>query len=265
MNKIILLINGVFLSINNIKLDIEYIRSQFPAFQDPTCKEWSFFENAGGSYVPKNVINLLTNFMTSTKVQPYAEYPMSKIAGENMDKATKIFASMINAKENEILIGGSTSINLYVLSNALKHFINPGDEVIVTNQDHEANISPWRRLNEVGANIIEWQFNLDTHELEISNLEKLINNKTKILAVTHCSNIVGSVNNLKKICDIAHKNNIIVIGDGVSYAPHGFPDVKELGVDFYTFSLYKTYGPHLALLYGKEDILKDYQIRIMSS
>ena len=245
------------MTVENVKLDIDYVRSQFPAFEDPLSKEWSFFENAGGSYVPKNVINMLTNFMTSTKVQPYAEYPMSKIAGENMDKATKIFASMINAKENEILIGGSTSINLYVLSNALKHYINPGDEVIVTNQDHEANISPWRRLNEVGANIIEWQFNLDTHELEISNLEKLINNKTKILAVTHCSNIVGSVNNLKQICDIAHKNNIIVIGDGVSYAPHGFPDVKELGVDFYTFSLYKTYGPHLALLYGKEDILKD--------
>ena len=80
--------------------------------------------------------------------------------------------------------------------------------------------------------------------------------KTKILAVTHCSNIVGSVNNLKKISELAHKKNAIVIGDGVSYAPHGFPDVKELGVDFYTFSLYKTYGPHLALLYGKEEILK---------
>ena len=81
-------------------------------------------------------------------------------------------------------------------------------------------------------------------------MEKIINPKTKILAVTHCSNIVGSVNNLKKISEIAHKFNTLVIGDGVSYAPHGFPDVKDLGVDFYTFSLYKTYGPHLALLYG---------------
>ena len=92
--------------------------------------------------------------------------------------------------------------------------------------------------------------------MQISDLEKLINNKTKILAVTHCSNIVGSINNLKEISKLAHKNNIIVIGDGVSYAPHGFPDVKYLDVDFYTFSLYKTYGPHLALLYGKEEILK---------
>ncbi len=244
------------MTLENIKLDIDYVRSQFPAFKDPLSKDWSFFENAGGSYVPKNVIDKLTEFMTSTKVQPYADYPMSKIAGENMDKATQLFAKMINANKNEILIGGSTSINLYVLSNALKHIINPGDEVIVTNQDHEANISPWRRLKDYGANIVEWKFNSDDHELKISDLDKLINSKTKILAVTHCSNIVGSVNNLKEISDLAHKNNIIVIGDGVSYAPHGFPNVKELDVDFYTFSLYKTYGPHLALLYGKEEILE---------
>ena len=240
----------------NIELDIDYVRSQFPAFKDPLCKDWSFFENAGGSYVPQQVIDQLNKFMVSTKVQPYAEYPMSKIAGNNMDKATEIFAEMINANKKEIIIGGSTSINLYVLSNALRYLINSGDEVIVTNQDHEANISPWRRLKENGAKIVEWKFDKNTHELEISELKKLINNKTKILAVTHCSNIVGSVNNLKEISKIAHKYNTIVIGDGVSYAPHGFPDVKDLGVDFYTFSLYKTYGPHLGLLYGKEKILK---------
>ena len=110
---------------------------------------------------------------------------------------------------------------------------------------------------ENGAKIIEWKFNLDNHDLELSDLEKIINSKTKIIAVTHCSNIVGSTNNLKKISKLAHQNNTIVIGDGVSYAPHGFPDVKELDVDFYTFSLYKTYGPHLALLYGREEILKN--------
>ena len=245
------------MNLSNTKLDLEYVRSQFPAFSDPLCKDWSFFENAGGSYVPQQVINKLNEFMISTKVQPYADYPMSKIAGENMDKAIKLFAKMINANEKEIIIGGSTSINLYVLSNALKSSLQPGDEVIVTNQDHEANISPWRRLSEVGAVIKEWKINTNTAELEIEELEKLISNKTKIIAVTHCSNIVGTVNNLKRISDLAHEVNALVIGDGVSYAPHGFPDVKELGVDFYTFSLYKTYGPHLALLYGKEEILKN--------
>ena len=244
------------MNISNIKLDLEFVRSQFPAFKDPLCKDWSFFENAGGSYVPQQVIDRLNKFMTSTKVQPYAEYPMSKIAGENMDEATELFAKMINANSKEIIIGGSTSINLYVLSNALKYSIKPGDEIIVTNQDHEANISPWRRLSEVGANIKEWKINPETAELEIETLEKLLTEKTKIIAVTHCSNIVGTINDLKKISELAHNKNAIVIGDGVSYAPHGFPDVKELGVDFYTFSLYKTYGPHLALLYGKEEILK---------
>jgi len=244
------------LNISNTKLDLDFVRSQFPAFKDSLCKDWCFFENAGGSYVPQQVIDQLKNFMISTKVQPYAEYPMSKIAGDNMDKATELFAQMINANSKEILIGGSTSINLYVLSNALKYSLKPGDEVIVTNQDHEANISPWRRLKEVGAIIKEWKINPVTAELELESLEKLLTSKTKIVAVTHCSNIVGTVNNLKKISELAHKKNAIVIGDGVSYAPHGFPDVKKLGVDFYTFSLYKTYGPHLALLYGREEILK---------
>ncbi len=245
------------MNISNTKLDLDFVRSQFPAFKDPLCKDWSFFENAGGSYVPQQVIDRLNQFMISTKVQPYAEYPMSKIAGDNMDEATELFAKMINANCREIIIGGSTSINLYVLSNALKHFLRPGDEVIVTNQDHEANISPWRRLSEIGANIKEWKINPKTAELEIESLEKLISVKTKIIAVTHCSNIVGTVNNLKKVSELGHKNNAIVIGDGVSYAPHGFPDVKELGVDFYTFSLYKTYGPHLGLMYGKEEILRE--------
>ena len=244
------------MTLENIKLDIDYVRSQFPAFKDPLSKNWTFFENAGGSYVPKNVIDKLTEFMTSTKVQPYAQYPMSKIAGENMDKATELFAKMINAKNNEILIGGSTSINLYVLSNALKSFIRPGDEIIVTNQDHEANISPWRRLKEIGAVIKEWKINPSNAELDLKDFEQLLSNKTKIVAVTHCSNIVGSTNNLKKISELAHSKKAIVIGDGVSYAPHGLPDVKSIGVDFYTFSLYKTYGPHLALLYGKSEILE---------
>ncbi len=245
------------MNISNTKLDLDFVRSQFPSFNDPLCKNWSFFENAGGSYVPKQVIDRLNTFMISTKVQPYAEYPMSKIAGDNMDQATELFAKMINATNTEIIIGGSTSINLYVLSNALKYSLKPGDEIIVTNQDHEANISPWRRLSEIGAIIKEWKINPETAELEIETLENLLNDKTKIVAVTHCSNIVGTVNNLKKISKLAHEKNAIVIGDGVSYAPHGFPDVKELGVDFYTFSLYKTYGPHLALLYGKEEILKN--------
>ena len=243
------------MSIKNIVLDIDFVKAQFPAFKDPLSSKWSFFENAGGSYVPHNVIKHLNNFMTSTKVQPYAEFDISKIAGNNMDKATELFAEMINARKDEIIIGASTTMNMYVLSNAMKHFIKPGDEVIVTNQDHEANIGAWRRLESYGAVIKEWKINTENAELEIEDLKALLTNKTKIVAVTHCSNIVGSINNLQSIAKLVHEYNAFLVGDGVSYAPHGLPNVKDLDVDFYTFSLYKTYGPHLGLLYGKKEIL----------
>ena len=237
------------------KLDIDYVREQFPAFEAPLSSKWSFFENAGGSYVPSNVIERLNHFMTSTKVQPYAEFDTSAIAGDNMDKATNSFAEMINAGNDEIIIGGSTTMNMYVLSNAIKSLLKPGDEVIVTNQDHEANVGAWRRLADHGMVIKEWQINSDTAELEIDELKELLSEKTKIVAVTHCSNIVGSINDLKSIAKLVHQYDAYIVGDGVSYAPHGFPDVKDLDVDFYAFSLYKTYGPHLGLLYGKKEIL----------
>ena len=243
------------MSNNNISLDLDYVKAQFPAFSDPLSAKWSFFENAGGSYVPHNVINHLNHFMTSTKVQPYAEFDTSAIAGDKMDQATELFAEMINAKTDEIIIGSSTTMNMYVLSNAMRSLLKPEDEVIVTNQDHEANVGAWRRLEEYGAVIKEWKINENTAELEINDLKLLLSDKTKIVAVTHCSNIVGSINDLKSIAKIVHEHDAYIIGDGVSYAPHGFPDVKDLDVDFYAFSLYKTYGPHLGLLYGKKEIL----------
>ena len=193
------------MSTNNVSLDIDYVKAQFPAFSDPLSSKWSFFENAGGSYVPHNVIKHLNQFMTSTKVQPYAEFDTSSIAGDNMDKATKLFAEMINASKDEIIIGASTTMNMYVLSNAMKHFLNPGDEVIVTNQDHEANIGAWRRLKEHGAVIKEWKINSENAELEIEELKRLLSDRTKIVAVTHCSNIVGSMNDLKSIAKLVHE------------------------------------------------------------
>jgi len=99
--------------------------------------------------------------MTSTKVQPYAEFDTSAIAGDNMDQATNLFAEMINAQNDEIIIGASTTMNMYVLSNAMRSLLNPGDEVIVTNQDHEANVGAWRRLAEHGMTIKEWKINPD--------------------------------------------------------------------------------------------------------
>ena len=241
----------------NTNIDIDFIKKQFPAFNNGVSKDIIFMENAGGSYVPNTVVKKLNDFMIQTKVQPYADFESSKIAGELMDRGIKLFAEMINAKFEEIIISGSTTMNMYVLSNALSHNLKPGDEIICTNQDHNTNIVFWRRLESKGAVIKEWKINTDNAELEINDLKNLLSSKTKIVAVTHASNIVGSNNDIKKISELVHSNGSLIIADGVSYAPHGFPDVKDLDVDFYSFSTYKTFGPHLGLLYGKYDILKN--------
>ena len=128
-------------------------------------------------------------------------------------------------------------------------------KIIVTNQDHEANIGSWRKLAEKGINIKEWKFNPKSAELEVEDLKNLITNRTKFICVCHTSNVVASINNLKEIISIAHSHDIKVVGDGVAYMAHDIIDLKELDIDFYGFSLYKTYGPHLALLYGKKELL----------
>ena len=199
----------------NIELDLNFVREQFPTFKDNISKNINFFENAGGSYVPNTVIERLNNFMIQTKVQPYADFETSKIAGEQMDEGVKLFAEMINANFKEIIMSGSTTMNMYVLSNALSNIIKSGDEIICTNQDHEANIGSWRKLSERGVIIKEWRVDEKTAELEINNLKNLLTSKTKLVAVTHTSNIVGSNNDIKKIAEIVHNNNSLIVADGV--------------------------------------------------
>ena len=236
-------------------LDVDFVREQFPAFQNSKTANFAFFENAGGTYVPKQLINKLNDFMVTKKVQPYGDFGPSIEAGEEMDNSLEKIAELLNVSKNEFIIGPSTTMNMFLLSNAIQNWLEKGDEIIVTNQDHEANIGAWRKLSEIGVVIKEWRFNEETAELEIEEFKKLITAKTKFVCVCHTSNIVASINNLEEITKIAHENNIKVVGDGVAYMAHDLADLKKLDVDFYGFSLYKTYGPHLALLYGKKELL----------
>ncbi len=241
----------------NKSLDIEFVRNKFPVFQNSKTKDLAFFENAGGTYVPDTVINKLNKFMTETKVQPYGDFSSSIKAGDEMDNSINKIAELLNIGKDEFIIGPSTTMNMFLLSQGIKHWLDKGDEIIVTNQDHEANIGAWRKLSEEEITIQEWKLNKDSAELEIEDLRSLINEKTKIICVCHTSNIVASINNLSEIVDLAHQNNIKVVGDGVAYMAHDLADLKGIGLDFYGFSLYKTFGPHLALLYGKRELLEE--------
>jgi len=234
-------------------LNTNFVRQQFPSFQHPETGQWIFMENAGGTYAPKPVIDRLNKFMIESKVQPYGQYHISKRATEAIEQSTVKMAEMIHADHDEVMIGHCTTMNFYMVSRALRSWIQPGDEVIVTNQEHEANFTPWQRLQEFGAKIIEWKINPETSELELDELERLCSNKTRLVCVNHSSNIVGSVNDIKKIAEMVHAKDGLIIVDGVSYAPHHAVDVKALNVDFYGLSLYKVFGPHLGLLYVKRE------------
>ncbi len=236
-------------------LDLPFIRSHFPAFSEPSLEGWAFFENAGGSYPCKQVVDRLTGFYTKTKVQPYYPYPASRLAGELMDTSYERMAAYLNVDVSEIHFGPSTTQNVYVLANAMRPMWKDGDEIIVSCQDHEANSGAWRRLADRGMRITEWHVDPESGLLDIKELEKLISEQTKMVAFPHCSNLIGQINPVKEISDLIHKHGALSVVDGVAYAPHGMPDLNTLGADVYLFSLYKTFGPHLGLMYVNKSLL----------
>ncbi len=232
-----------------MKLDVDFIRTQFPAFREPALAGWAFFENAGGSYTCQQVIDRLLEFYTRTKVQPYYPYPASAQAGYSMDESYTRLSSYLNVAEDEINFGPSTSQNVYVLANALRPMWQAGDEIIASMQDHEANAGAWRRLEQSGIVVRDWNINPETGLLDVAELDNLLSSRTRMIAFPHVSNVIAHVNPVREIADKAHELGAIAVVDGVSYAPHGLPDISALGADIYLFSLYKTWGPHLGLMF----------------
>jgi cysteine desulfurase family protein (TIGR01976 family) len=229
-------------------MDIEFVRNQFPALE----REFTFMDNAGGSQTLKKVAERISGYLLHHNVQLGASYKVSREAGEKLTYATKQVSKYINAgRPEEVVIGPSSSMLLRILSICISKQWQEGDEVIVTNTDHEANVSPWTDLKEKGIKVKIWKANPESLELEISDLNKLLTKRTKLVAVTHASNILGSINPIKEIAKTVHKAGALICVDGVAYAPHRRVDVRKLDVDFYVFSWYKTYGPHLAVMYGK--------------
>lgn len=240
-----------------MNLNSTYVRGQFPAFTDEALKETVFLENAGGSYMCRQVMNRLDTFYHQCKMQPYYPNPASMQAGGMMDEAYESLAGWMNVTPDEIYFGPSTSQNTYVLSQAVLGWLQPGDEIIVTNQDHEANSGAWRRLERHGITVREWQIDPTSGSLSIEALRSLITDKTKLLTFPHCSNILGEVNPVPDICRLTKEHDIRTVVDGVSFAGHGLPDVRALGADIYLFSLYKVYGPHQGVMVISPDMAEN--------
>lgn len=229
-------------------IDLDFVRHCFPAFAEPGMIGTAFFENAGGSYACQAVINRLDTYYRRLKVQPYGAYPASREAGEWMDAAYTRLAPYLGVPESWLNFGPSTSQNTYVLAQAFRRMLAPGDEIVVTNQDHEANSGVWRRLAADGVVIREWQVDPHTGHLDPDALAALLGPRTRLVCVAHCSNIVAEINPVVRIAAMAHEVGALCLVDGVSFAGHGLPDVAALGADIYLFSLYKTFGPHQGLM-----------------
>lgn len=233
-------------------MDIEFVRDKFPSLK----KGYTFMDNAGGSQILGSGIHYISDYFLNYNVQLGASYETSANAGKVLKTATNSISEFLNARDlKEIIIGSSSTMLLRILSLCISQNWDSEDEVIITNTDHEANISCWKDLQNKGIKIKVWNFNPESLELDIQDLKNLLSSKTKLVAVTHCSNVLGTINPIKEIAKIVHEAGALICVDGVAFAPHRRVDVQELDIDFYVFSWYKVYGPHQAVMYGKLPLL----------
>ncbi len=233
-------------------LDLDYVRSQFPGLN----RGWTFFDNAGGSQILKGAVERINTFLFEKNVQIGGSYEVSQSAAAALYEARTAAMHLVNAhRPEEIVFGNSTTALLQNLARAMHSQLSAGDEIIITISDHESNIGPWDRLQERGVILKIWPLNKQTLTLDLADLAPLMSERTKLVCVTHCSNILGSINPIREIADFVHDRGAKICVDAVAYAPHRAVDVRAFDVDYYVFSLYKTYGPHYALMYGKYDLL----------
>ena len=233
-------------------LNLDYVRSQFPGLS----RGWTYFDNAGGSQILKGALERINTFLIEKNVQIGGSYEISQSAVSALYEARAAAMHLVNAsRPEEIVFGNSTTALLQNLARAMQSQLSPGDEIIVTVSDHESNIGPWDRLQDAGITLKFWPLNKETLTLDLADLAPLMSERTKMVCVTHVSNILGSINPIREIADFVHAHGAKICVDAVAYAPHRAVDVQALDVDYYVFSLYKTYGPHYALMYGKYDLL----------
>lgn len=235
------------------RIDLDFVRGSFPSIQDDIV----LLDNAGGSQVTRQVGDRLADFLFGPNAQLGASYATSVTAGEKVREGRNALAMMMNAERpEEVVMGASTSQLFDQLARSLVANWDEGDEVIVTNFDHEANIGAWRNLTSQGIRIREWKIRPGAHQPDLDDLRKLLTGKTRLVAFTHVSNVFGGINPVREIAELVHAHDALICVDGVAFAPHRAVDVQALGADFYGFSVYKVFGPHHAALYGRYDLLR---------
>jgi cysteine desulfurase family protein (TIGR01976 family) len=233
-------------------LDLTFVRACFPGLNDDSV----LADNAGGSVPARQVVDRVTHYLSHHMVQVGASYGRSSAAGDAVDEGKLAAAELINASVDEVIIAASSTMNVYVIAHAIAHWFERGDEIVITKIEHECNRGAWLRMADAhGLVIREWDFDPENPVLTAQGLDAVLSDKTKLVAFTQCANVVGAIHPVKELCDKIRHAGAISFVDGVAYAPHRRVDVRELGCDFYVASLYKIYGPHQSVLFGRKELL----------
>jgi cysteine desulfurase family protein (TIGR01976 family) len=237
---------------STLPLNIDHVRAEFPALSNG----FIYLDNAGGSQVLRRVGDRVRDYLLSSSVQLGASYAHSQDAGVRVLAARRSVATLINAAhDDEVVMGGASTALMFQVTQAILPGIQAGDEIIVTNTDHEANIGCWLRLQAAGATVRFWNINPETLELDLADLQALLSPKVKWVAMTHASNILGTINPVAEVAALVHAAGARLCVDAVAYAPHRLVDVQASGADLYVFSFYKVFGPHYAVLWGRRELL----------
>ncbi|MDJ0766523.1 MAG: aminotransferase class V-fold PLP-dependent enzyme [Myxococcota bacterium] len=234
-------------------VDPDQIRRWFPALKSTEV----FLDNAGGSQLPISVIDQIREYYANTYVQLGADYPTGRRATHTVEQAREVQKILMNAGETgQIILGPSTSALCAMLADCYARALDPNrNEVIVCEAGHEANVGPWVRLADRGYVVKTWRLDPNTFTNPLDELEILLSAKTRVLAVPHVSNLLGAIEDISVLAQMAHQVGARIVVDGVAYAPHRAMDVAGWDVDYYVYSSYKVYGPHMAVMFGTHQAL----------
>ncbi|MGA7936734.1 MAG: cysteine desulfurase-like protein [Kovacikia sp.] len=237
-------------------LDLGWIRAQFPALsQAMNGHPVMFLDGPGGTQVPGNVIEAIGHYLTTSNANLHGAFATSMRTDALMATARQAIADFLGCNHDEVVFGANMTTLTFAVSRAIGRELKPGDEIVVTRLDHDANVAPWIALEERGVIVHMVDIHREDCTLDLDDLEQKITARTKVVAVGYASNAVGTINDIAKIVRIAHAAGAWVFVDAVHYVPHGPINVHTLDCDFLVCSAYKFFGPHVGILYGKREHL----------
>ncbi|MGB6675539.1 MAG: cysteine desulfurase-like protein [Terriglobales bacterium] len=246
-------------------LDLDWVRAQFPSLaQTVDGQPATFLDGPGGTQVPQLVIEAISDYLKRDNANTCGAYATSRHTDAMIAGARLAMADFLGCDPDEIVFGPNMTSLTFAVSRSIGRELGPGDEIVLTHLDHDANISPWRALEERGVTIRMAEIHEDDCTLDMDDSARKITDRTKLVAVGYASNAVGTINDVAKIIRLAHERGAMAYIDAVHYAPHGPIDVRALDCDFLVCSTYKFFGPHMGVLYGKREHLsrlEPYKVR----